>query len=154
MRTRLLRAAYRAYIMRNRLVRPVTLGVRLMLVRDGRVLLVRPSYKDHWTFPGGLVDRGETPEEAARREAREEAGVVVQARPQLFGVYTSFDEYKSDHVLVFVCRDFRLEPWRSGWEIHGRALFALDALPPDISLAARARLDEYSQGGAPFTGTW
>lgn len=26
----------------------------------GRVLLVKPSYRDHWAFPGGYVDQDET----------------------------------------------------------------------------------------------
>jgi len=40
-----------------------------------RVLLVhRPQYDD-WTFPKGKLDRGETVEEAAVREVREETGL-------------------------------------------------------------------------------
>ncbi|RCV52795.1 NUDIX hydrolase [Marinitenerispora sediminis] len=35
------------------------------------------SYAGHWLLPGGHVDPGETAEDAARREAAEEAGVVV-----------------------------------------------------------------------------
>ena len=154
MRNRLLRAAYGAYVLRNWVTRPVTLGVRLMLVQAGGVLLVRPSYRTHWIFPGGLVDRGETPEQAAQREAYEEAGVVLRSRPCLFGVYTSFDEYKSDHVLVFVSEDFGLAPWRRDWEIDGRAVFDLHALPPQTSRATRHRLAEYSTQPGPISGAW
>jgi 8-oxo-dGTP diphosphatase len=39
-----------------------------------------------WVFPGGFVDRGEHPEQAAIREAREEAGIDV-ALQGLVGVY-------------------------------------------------------------------
>src|SRR5215213_480529 len=39
------------------------------------VLLVR-SHRGAWTIPGGRIDPGETPEHAAVRELREEAGVV------------------------------------------------------------------------------
>lgn len=154
MRNRLLHAAYGAYVLRNWFTRPVTVGVRLLLVQGNGVLLVRPSYRRHWIFPGGLVDRGETPEQAARREAYEEAGVVVHSRPRLFGVYTSFDEYKSDHVLVFASEDFGLAPWRRDWEIDGRAVFDLDALPPQTSPATRRRLAEYRDEPGPFSGTW
>lgn len=45
-----------------------------LVVRDGRVLLVhRPKYDD-WTFPKGKVEPGETDEQAALREVREETG--------------------------------------------------------------------------------
>src|SRR5574342_686155 len=48
---------------------------------DGRVVLVRraiePGY-GLWVFPGGYVDRGETPQSAAIREAREECGLDVR----------------------------------------------------------------------------
>src|SRR5919199_161713 len=48
-----------------------------MLVHDdqGRVLMVRPTYKDGWDIPGGYVEPDESPAEAARRELREELGV-------------------------------------------------------------------------------
>ncbi|MGC5013732.1 NUDIX domain-containing protein [Streptosporangium sp. DT93] len=43
----------------------------------GRVLLVRPTYKEGWEFPGGTVEEDETPWEAAAREAVEELGPVL-----------------------------------------------------------------------------
>jgi 8-oxo-dGTP diphosphatase len=56
-------------------------SARLILVEDGRVLLVRhvhPDGRDFWCFPGGGVERGERVAEAARREAREELGIDVE----------------------------------------------------------------------------
>lgn len=44
---------------------------------DGRMLVVRTSYRRGWVFPGGMLDRGETPAEAAVREVREEVGLDV-----------------------------------------------------------------------------
>ncbi|WP_116949479.1 NUDIX domain-containing protein [Jiangella endophytica] len=41
----------------------------------GRVLIVEPTYKDHWELPGGLVEADESPLAAARREVREELGL-------------------------------------------------------------------------------
>jgi 8-oxo-dGTP diphosphatase len=43
----------------------------------GRVLLVQPSYKRHWDLPGGEVELGESPRDAAAREVKEELGIVV-----------------------------------------------------------------------------
>ena len=46
--------------------------------RDGAVLLVRLSYRNSWGLPGGLLKRGETPEQAALREVKEESTLDVE----------------------------------------------------------------------------
>ncbi|MFI6098177.1 NUDIX domain-containing protein [Lentzea sp. NPDC051213] len=50
-----------------------------VLIRDdrGRILLVNPTYKDHWDLPGGMVENNEPPRKAAERELREELGLKV-----------------------------------------------------------------------------
>ncbi|WP_131736020.1 NUDIX domain-containing protein [Actinomadura roseirufa] len=40
------------------------------------VLLVVPSYKNYRDIPGGYIERGETPKEAAAREVEEELGIT------------------------------------------------------------------------------
>ncbi|MEU9485085.1 NUDIX hydrolase [Streptomyces decoyicus] len=47
---------------------------------EGRLLLVEPNYRDTWILPGGTVesDQGESPRQAARREAAEEIGLDVE----------------------------------------------------------------------------
>ncbi|MFC0862274.1 NUDIX domain-containing protein [Sphaerimonospora cavernae] len=46
---------------------------------DGRVLLVRPTYRsDTWEIPGGALEHGEYPWEAAVREVREEIGLALR----------------------------------------------------------------------------
>lgn len=42
---------------------------------DGRIALVRNGWSDGWILPGGAVEPGENPAEAARREVREETGL-------------------------------------------------------------------------------
>jgi ADP-ribose pyrophosphatase YjhB (NUDIX family) len=56
---------------------------------DGRILLVRRAIRPigRWVFPGGFMDLGETPEEAATRETREEAHLEVRDL-SLFAVYS------------------------------------------------------------------
>jgi ADP-ribose pyrophosphatase YjhB (NUDIX family) len=45
----------------------------------GRLLILNPTYKRHWTIPGGQIEAdGETPWEACRRETREECAIEVE----------------------------------------------------------------------------
>lgn len=44
---------------------------------DGRVLLVKPNYRDHWALPGGICEHGEPPQEGCRRELAEELGMEI-----------------------------------------------------------------------------
>jgi 8-oxo-dGTP diphosphatase len=43
---------------------------------DGRVLTVKPNYRDYWTLPGGICELGEPPHVGCAREVAEEVGLV------------------------------------------------------------------------------
>ena len=68
---------------RRRVVRTIapgfTVGAICVIERtDGELLLVRQSYRSAWGIPGGLLNRGESPEDAARREVAEEVGLAIE----------------------------------------------------------------------------
>ena len=63
----------------HRLAPSFTVGAICVIERgDGAILLVRHSYRQRWGFPGGLLQRGERVDDAARREAAEEVGIEIE----------------------------------------------------------------------------
>jgi len=103
-------------------------GAGVVAERDGRILLIRRNHEPmmgKWSFPSGFVDGGEVVEEAAAREAREEAGVEVRI-DSLLGVYSTAGD-----PVVFVAYAATVtsgEP-TPGDEAYEVGLFAPDALP-------------------------
>ena len=56
---------------------PASAGA-ILLDEEGRLLILKPTYKSGWTVPGGVMEAdGETPWEACRREVAEETGIEV-----------------------------------------------------------------------------
>jgi len=51
----------------------------LIFNADGQLLLVKPHYKDHWSIPGGIVDKEESPRQACLREVEEEIGIKLES---------------------------------------------------------------------------
>lgn len=53
-------------------------AIRVLIVQDDKVLLVKESSDDWWALPGGGVDHGETVESSLVREVEEELGVPAK----------------------------------------------------------------------------
>ncbi len=141
---------YRIYCF---IFRPVRMGVRVMMLKDSKVTLVRQTYLPGWFMPGGGLKRGETLEQAARREAYEETGAEL-GPIRLMGAYTNFKEWKTDHNLVFICEDFKITGKPDG-EIAELRTFPLNELPEDLWPGHVRRLEEYKAGTAnPQFGEW
>jgi ADP-ribose pyrophosphatase YjhB (NUDIX family) len=141
MRIRLLYLAFKIYCF---LFRPVRMGVRVVMIQEDKVWLVRHTYLPGWFLPGGGLDRGETLEEAARREAREETGGELND-VTLLGVYTNFVQWKTDHTAVFLCGDFTITG-KSDGEIAEVRSFSLNALPKETYISHRNLLEKYRSG--------
>lgn len=82
--------------------RPLLTADTVIRRRDGSIVLVKrlnPPFKNFYAIPGGFVEYGETVEEAAIREAKEETGLDVRIR-RLVGVYSDPDRDPRGHVVT------------------------------------------------------
>jgi ADP-ribose pyrophosphatase YjhB (NUDIX family) len=73
--------------------------------KRGIVLIYRKNHPKAWALPGGFVDYGETLEQAAVREAREETGLEVDSLHQ-FHTYSDFRRDPRRHTIstVFIAK--------------------------------------------------
>ena len=58
----------------------------LITDQAGRVLIVKPDYKEGWIFPGGYVEVGESPSSACHREIAAELGVDIEGPQRLLSI--------------------------------------------------------------------
>ncbi len=100
-----------------------TTGVGGLVVRNQEVLVVRMTYgpsKGRYMLPGGLLDPGETLDDAVIREVREETGVEAEPRG-IIGVRSRYTERGTDTYLVWLMNYLSGQPNGDGREIeHAR----------------------------------
>jgi 8-oxo-dGTP pyrophosphatase MutT (NUDIX family) len=164
-RARLRAAAYQAAYrlpgsVRRRIVRfvmPTYIIGAVVIVRDseadepGRILLIRQPPGYGWSIPGGLMDRGESPIEAAARELHEEVGIRLdlddlnEMQPSAL-VHTNgrwvdcvFEAYIPPGTRITV----------NGGEVLEAAWYRLDGLPP-LTVSTARLLAQYGIG--PYVG--
>lgn len=110
-------------------INPRPVAGTLPIDSEGRVLLVRRAIEPrvgYWVFPGGFMDIGESAEDAAIRETREEACLDVDDL-RLLGVYTRVEP----GVVVVVYEARALGPGAAGEESLEARWFAPHEIPWD-----------------------
>jgi ADP-ribose pyrophosphatase YjhB (NUDIX family) len=110
--------------------------------RPGIVLIERKNPPPGWALPGGFVDYGESLEEAAVREAREETSLRVKLKYQLH-TYSDPRRDPRRHTIstVFVA-SAEGEPRGSDDALRAR-VFTADEIPAPLAFDHRKILDDY-----------
>lgn len=70
--------------------------VAAVIIKDGQLFATQRgygNYKDWWEFPGGKIEPGETPQEALRREIREELATTVSVGELLDTIEYDYPEF-------------------------------------------------------------
>jgi 8-oxo-dGTP diphosphatase len=139
---------------------PTMYGAAAALITDppGRVLLVKPNYRDYWSLPGGVLEQGEPPHEGCAREVREEIGLTLTPGPLLVLAWAGPDGERPRPFVFFVFDGGQVAP---GTEIRLQAEELEDHryvpaaelasyLPPLMEARVRAGLAARAAGAAVY----
>ncbi len=106
----------------------MAVAVGVLLASGGEFLLTsRPPgkvYAGYWEFPGGKIERGESVEQALRRELQEEIGVTPGAVQPCKSILV---DYPHALVRLHICKVFR---WSGALQMLEGQQFCWERLPP------------------------
>ena len=118
--------------------RPIILvGAGVIIVNEkGEILLGRRADNGYWDYPAGSMELGESFEECARREVREETGLICGKMDLLTTLSGSdyFYEYPNGDQgfaagVIFICFDYEGEMKVQEEEVCEQKFWALEDLP-------------------------
>ena len=119
-------------------------AVAVILMRDRNVLLVKRKFeprKGMWSLPAGFMEFGETTQQTAIRETKEETNLNIAVK-ELFGVFPGFDDPRVHVVLIVYWGDIingQLKPGDDASEVF---FFPLEELPENIAFSAHREILE------------
>lgn len=143
---------YKIYRRSWKITQPQTIGVRALLIKNHKFLLVKHTYSEQWFLPGGGLKKGEMLENAINRELKEELGVKAE-KYALHGVYQNFYEGKKDYIIVFKTEKFDIFPKKDD-EIERYGFFGVKDLPEKTSKGTKRRIIEYLENQSSHYGDW
>ena len=108
--------------------RPLTAAGALFTDRLGRVLLVEPTYKPTWEIPGGIVEAGESPWEACRREVLEELSFPMTPGRLLVVDWAPVND---EPRTLFIFDGGRLSPSTTGFTLQASEILSTAFVTPD-----------------------
>lgn len=120
-------------------IRPLV-GVGVLITKDAKILMGKRknAHGDGtWAPPGGHLEYGETPQEGAQREVREETGLIVNTMRWLTFTNDMFTEAKKQYITLYFVTEYIsgtpqiLEPDKC----TALAWFAFDELPSPLFLS-------------------
>jgi len=117
--------------------------VDIIIEMEGGIVLIKrknPPYG--WALPGGFVDYGESLEEAAIREAKEETGLEIVELRQ-FHTYSAPDRDPRHHTISTVFTGKGRGVLKGSDDAVEAKIFTEDNLPDDIAFDHRKILDDY-----------
>jgi 8-oxo-dGTP diphosphatase len=109
---------------------PVDVAVGVLIDAEGRFLMTsRPAgkvYADHWEFPGGKLEAGESVAQALRRELNEELGIDIgEAHPWKVEMV----DYPHALVRLHFCKVYQ---WSGDFEMREGQAMAWEQLPVQV----------------------
>ncbi|HSX39178.1 MAG TPA: NUDIX domain-containing protein [Candidatus Saccharimonadales bacterium] len=120
--------------------RPNTFGVECLIQHENKILFIQNTYgRSWWHFPGGGINKNETPEQAAIREVKEEVDIEI-INPQIITERETTIDYKHDHVYIFATQVNSEYTKIAAAEIANATWFEVINLPPNISPVAHEAL--------------
>ena len=114
--------------------------VAAIIEREGKIFATQRGYgewKDWWEFPGGKIDEGESPEEALRREIREELATEIEVGELFTTVeydYPKFHLTMHCYMCTVVSGKLELLEHKDAKWLSRNELDTVKWLPADLSL--------------------
>jgi mutator protein MutT len=142
MKKLLIKTKYKLGKLYWKIIKPITIGVRIIIINDNKVLLVKHSYGGKWYLPGGKVEKNESLREAIKRELKEELNIDLKEF-DLFGAYSNNNEYKNDHIIIYLTKEKVILKKHYNIEIEKVEFFDVKKLPSNVSPGTKRRIKEY-----------